>query len=83
MEKAFVSVQKKKIVYKDSDYELFTFLGTNNDAMNRIELKPRYMFATTRINPYTTTFVECKKYATDVLGNLYEVKDNKLKLEFK
>ena len=32
---------------------------------------------------YTTTFVECKKYATDVLGNLYEVKDNKLKLEFK
>lgn len=74
---------KEKLVYNDSDYELFTFLGTNNDATNRIELKPRYMFATTRIKPYTTTFVECKKYATDVLGNLYEVKDNKLKLEFK
>lgn len=74
---------KEKLVYNDSDYELFRFLGTNNDATNRIELKPRYMFATTRIKPYTTTFVECKKYATDVLGNLYEVKDNKLKLEFK
>ena len=29
------------------------------------------------------TFVDVKKYATDVLGNLYEVKDNNLKLEFK
>jgi len=28
-------------------------------------------------------FVDVKKYATDVLGNLYEVKDNNLKLEFK
>lgn len=80
---SFCFSPKEKLVYNDSDYELFTFLGTNNDATNRIELKPRYMFATTRINPYTTTFVECKKYATDVLGNLYEVKDNKLKLEFK
>lgn len=74
---------KEKFVYKDSDYELFTFLGTNNDVRNVIEVKPRYVFTKTRINPYTTTFVECKKYATDVLGNLYEVKDNKLKLEFK
>lgn len=80
---SFCFSPKEKIVYKDSDYELFTFLGTNNDVRNVIEVKPRYMFTKTRINPYTTTFVECKKYATDVLGNLYEVKDNKLKLEFK
>ena len=30
-----------------------------------------------------TTAKDIRKYATDVLGNLYEVKDNKLKLEFK
>lgn len=30
-----------------------------------------------------TTVKDIKKYATDVLGNLYEVKDNKLKLDFK
>ena len=29
------------------------------------------------------TAKDIRKYATDVLGNLYEVKDNKLKLEFK
>lgn len=80
---SFCFSPKEKFVYKDSDYELFTFLGTNNDVRNVIEVKPRYVFTKTRINPYTTTFVECKKYATDVLGNLYEVKDNKLKLEFK
>ena len=26
---------------------------------------------------------DVRKYATDVLGNMYEVKDNNLKLEFK
>ena len=51
--------------------------------MNRIEVKPRYKFTKDRINPITTTFLQCKKMATDVLGNLYEVKDNKLKLDFK
>lgn len=73
---SFCFSPKEKFVYKDSDYELFTFLGTNNDVRNVIEVKPRYVFTKTRINPYTTTFVECKKYATDVLGNLYEVKDS-------
>ena len=40
---------KEKFVYKDSDYELFTFLGTNNDVRNVIEVKPRYVFTKTRI----------------------------------
>ena len=33
--------------------------------------------------PTVASSLEIKKYATDVLGNIYEVKDNKLKLEFK
>ena len=33
--------------------------------------------------PSIGTFIDVRKYATDVLGNLYEVKDNNLKLEFK
>ena len=33
--------------------------------------------------PTVASSLMIKKYATDVLGNLYEVKDNKLKLEFK
>lgn len=69
--------------YDGKNFELFMFLGTNNDSMNRIEVKPRYKFTKDRINPITTTFLQCKKMATDVLGNLYEVKDNKLKLDFK
>ena len=32
--------------------------------------------------PTVSSMIEMKKYATDVLGNLYEVKENKLKLEF-
>ena len=36
-----------------------------------------------QLMPTIGKFVDVKKYATDVLGNMYEVKDNNLKLEFK
>jgi|GEM_PF-4507076 len=32
--------------------------------------------------PSVGTFIKIQKFATDVLGNTYEVKDNRLKLEF-
>lgn len=55
---------------------------TGDDKKNVINLYS--MFANKkRQQKAITTVKDIKKYATDVLGNLYEVKDNKLKLEFK
>lgn len=63
-------------------YEILKFTATNNDKNNRIEVKPIYTYCKKRCMPSCGTFIKLTKFATDVLGNLYEVKDNVLKLEF-
>lgn len=63
--------------------EMLKFTATNNDISSRIEVNPLYTYCKKQIMPTVTSILSIKKYATDVLGNLYEVKDNKLKLEFK
>lgn len=63
--------------------EVVKFTATNNDIKNIVEFKPRYTKSKKQLMVAIGTFVDVKKYATDVLGNLYEVKDNNLKLEFK
>lgn len=63
--------------------EILKFTATNSDAANKIEVKPVYTEPKKQLTAAIGTFVDVKKYATDVLGNLYEVKDNNLKLEFK
>ena len=63
--------------------EIVKFTATNNDIKNIVEFKPRYTKSKKQLMFAIGTFVDVKKYATDVLGNLYEVKDNNLKLEFK
>jgi len=63
--------------------EILKFTATANDLENKIEVKPVYKKAKSRKSPSVGTFINVKKYATDVLGNLYEIKDNNLKLEFK
>ena len=63
--------------------EVVKFTATNSDAANKIEVKPVYTKSKKQLMPTISKFVDVKKYATDVLGNLYEVKDNNLKLEFK
>lgn len=62
---------------------MLKFTATNNDISSRIEVNPLYTYCKKQIMPTVTSILSIKKYATDVLGNLYEVKDNKLKLEFK
>ena len=62
--------------------EISKFTATNNDLTGRIEVKPVYTYCKKRLMPTVTSFVNLIKYSTDVLGNLYEVKENKLKLEF-
>lgn len=63
--------------------ELLKFTATNNDTTGTIEVKPIYTYCKKQLMPTVASSLMIKKYATDVLGNLYEVKDNKLKLEFK
>lgn len=63
--------------------EILKFTATNNDISSRIEVNPVYTYCKKQIMPTVTSVLSINKYATDVLGNLYEVKDNKLKLEFK
>ncbi len=63
--------------------EIVKFTATNNDLDNRLEVKPIYTKSKKQLMPTIGKFVDVKKYATDVLGNMYEVKDNNLKLEFK
>ena len=63
-------------------YNCRTTALTGDDKKNVINLYS--MFANKkRQQKSITTVKDIKKYATDVLGNLYEVKYNKLKLEFK
>ena len=62
--------------------EILKFTATNNDDANKIEVKPTYTYCKKQLMITVTTFINLKKYATDVLGNLYEVKQNVLKMEF-
>lgn len=64
------------------EYEIVKFTATNDDKQNVIEVKPTYTYCKKQLRVSIGTVKLLKKYATDVLGNLYEVKDNKLKLEF-
>lgn len=62
--------------------EILKFTATNNDLTIGWKL-PIYTKSKKQLMPTIGKFVDVKKYATDVLGNMYEVKDNNLKLEFK
>ena len=62
--------------------EILKFTATNNDKSNKIEIKPIYTYCKKQLTHTISNVLQIKKYATDVMGNLYEVKDNVLKLEF-
>ena len=64
------------------EVEILKYTATNNDLKNVFEVKPVYTYCKKQLMLTSTTFEKIQKYATDVLGNLYEVKDNVLKLEF-
>ena len=63
--------------------EIVKFIATNDDVANRIEVRPFYTKNKDQIKVSVKSLLDVRKYATDVLGNMYEVKDNNLKLEFK
>ena len=71
------------ILYHDGIHpEVVKFTATNNDNTGTIEVKPIYTHCKKQLMPTVTSFVNIIKYSTDVLGNLYEVKENNLKLVF-
>lgn len=70
--------------YHDGNsYEVLKFTATNNDVRNVIEVKPTYTYSKKQLMVPVGPILDLKKYATDVLGNIYEIKENVLKLEFK
>lgn len=67
-----------------SNCVIWKFTATSNDKTNRIEIKPINYYDKGRFMVSIGKKVNCiKKYSCDVLGNLREVKDQGLKLEFK
>ncbi len=68
--------------YYDNDMEILKFTATNNDDKGIFEVKPIYTYCKKQLMLSVGPFLKVKKYATDVLGNIYEVKDNVLKLEW-
>lgn len=63
--------------------EILKFTATNDDKNKKIEVKPIYKYESKQITPTIgKKVIKITKFSTDVLGNLYEVKDSVLKLEF-
>lgn len=72
-----------EVKYHDGIHpEILKFTATNDDERGYIELKPIFTYCKKQLKPAILNCVEVSKYATDVLGNLYKVKQNILKLEF-
>ena len=63
--------------------EIVKYIATNNDNTNVVEVNALFTRSKKRLKVSLGQVINVKKFATDVLGNLYEIKDNNLKLEFK
>ena len=71
------------MLYHDGIHpEILKFTAIYDDEKNQIEVKPIYTYYKDQLPVTLTTIVNLQKFATDVLGNLYEVKQNVLKMEF-
>lgn len=62
--------------------EILKFTATNNDLANKIEVKPIFTYCKKQLKVSIIGVKSLAKYSTDVLGNLYRVTENELKLEF-
>lgn len=68
----------------ESEMIVWKFTATNNDANNLIECKPINHYESKQIMLSIGRITDkLEKYATDVLGNVYKVKKQELKLKFK
>lgn len=75
--------QNGDVLYHDGiHYEILKFTATNDDKKGTFEVKPITCYYKKRLTPTIGTCIKITKFATDVLGNMYEIKENVLKLEF-
>lgn len=72
----------EKILSDGIHPEILKFTATSDDKAGVIEINPLYTYYKEQLGKKISNSINLKKYATDVLGNLYEVKENSLKLEF-
>ena len=77
-------LSKEATAFKnDPDQIIWKFTATNNDNTNVIEVKPINFYESKQIMLTIGKKVTCiQKYSCDVLGNLREINDSALKLEF-
>ncbi|MCD7809467.1 MAG: type II CRISPR RNA-guided endonuclease Cas9 [Erysipelotrichaceae bacterium] len=68
--------------YDGHTVEILKFTATNDDKKGTFEVKPINNYCKKQLMPTVSTCILIKKFATDVLGNMYEVKENVLKFEF-
>lgn len=70
------------IYHNGKHYEILKFTATNNDSKGIFEVKPIHCQCKKQLMLSVGTFIQIQKFATDVLGNMYKVNENILKLEF-
>lgn len=77
-------LSKEATAFKnDPDQIIWKFTATNNDNTNVIEVKPINFYESKQIMlSIGKKVTSIKKYSCDVLGNLREINDSALKLEF-
>lgn len=70
------------ILYHDGvAFEIVRFTGTKDDRSGVVQIYP-FNYPGERQALSIGTIIKIQKFAADVLGNMYEVKENRLKLEF-
>lgn len=63
--------------------DIWKFTATNNDLTDKIEVKPIHYYEKKQLMPTIgKSIIKLQKLHTDILGKLYESKNNTLKLEF-
>lgn len=77
-----LKVEQGQQYHDGKKMEILKFTGTNNDVANKIEVKPIFTYLKKQMIVSISSYLRIEKYATDILGNMYKVKENKLKLEF-
>ena len=77
------SINDGQTQYHDGKhYEILKFTATNNDKAGMFEVKPINTQCKKQLMPSVGPIIKVQKFETDVLGNMYEIKENRLKLEF-
>src|SRR5690554_4228996 len=83
--KEYIEIQKQEKDFKET--KLFRFVATNNYDNNVIEVKPLHCHKDKNkariIKTIGRKIIGLRKFHVDVLGNIYEIKKEKLRFRIK